>query len=70
MSPHLQSWDAFKREKFVKPYPSIRTVKKWIHDGDIPGEVIGTKVFIDIVKYRESEEENKTITQEAMELFQ
>lgn len=39
----------FRREAFVGKPPSPATVKKWIRDGDLPGERIGNSwiVFVD-----------------------
>lgn len=47
----LQEHSEFVREFFEKPRPSKSTVRRWIEDGEIPGKVIGERVYVDVNRF-------------------
>jgi len=51
----------YRNEQFAEPRPAINTLKKWVDNGDIIGQKIGTMYFIDSDQNQQIEPVNELV---------
>lgn len=47
----LKNHREFVKEFFEKPRPSKDTVRDWVESGEVPGKVLGDRVYVDVNRF-------------------
>ena len=51
-SEKLTEWRVFAKEHFNRPRPNSRSGRKRVEGGEIPGRIIGDKVFVYVDRWK------------------
>lgn len=65
---HFIEWGEFS-PRYLSDSPNRRTGRRWIDEGEIPGKIIGDRVYVDLARFLAEREKPRAIDPEVAELL-